>query len=369
MKLSIIIPFGTSLQRAFIKERVEEKANFYTSDTNVEFIFVEGFSSLKHPELKELILKQGHIYLKDEAQELSCAFSQGECRNLGARHARAEAIMFLDVDCYLSLFSLQRLLQFIQTKQIAENENKFLMLPCLYLSKEGSTLLKKNDEKTWDSLAQNDLMSKEKRFIQNFALASSLIVYNKQIFLKLKGFSDKFIGHGYEDFEFLLRFLRQSSYFEALPKDLSYDSRTWDFSEFKGFRALFSLLGYEGAFYGIYALHFWHENPNQNGYLDHKEKNHQIFYEQIKEFEAFCKKQGPDKSKNQISLNSLAYTAYKFELGHFKGLRLSLLSPFITKLSHTKFYRLFKKLKKDPKNFFKESKNPLLKIFFKENKA
>ncbi|PZT47681.1 hypothetical protein B6S12_07770 [Helicobacter valdiviensis] len=99
-KLSIIIPFGTSKERPYIKERVINKANEYKSDDLVEYIFVEGFSSLEYPELKNLIESKGHRYFKDETQISN--FLQGQCRNLGIIHAKSDVVMSLDVDCMIS---------------------------------------------------------------------------------------------------------------------------------------------------------------------------------------------------------------------------------------------------------------------------
>ncbi|CAM2909096.1 Glycosyltransferase like family 2 [Helicobacter burdigaliensis] len=106
-KLSIIIPFGTSEERPYIKERVISKANEYKSDELVEYIFVEGFSSLEHPELKSLIESKGHRYFKDEAQQSSKAFSTGQCRNLGIINAKSNVAMSLDVDCVISKANLK----------------------------------------------------------------------------------------------------------------------------------------------------------------------------------------------------------------------------------------------------------------------
>ncbi|MCH5337098.1 MAG: hypothetical protein J1D99_06770, partial [Campylobacter sp.] len=98
--LSVIIPFGLSKERSYIKERVLEKAHLYKNLKDVEFIFVEGFSSDICDDLKNIIEQNGHIYLKDSSQT---NFSQGLCRNLGASYARAKVVTFLDVDYYLSL--------------------------------------------------------------------------------------------------------------------------------------------------------------------------------------------------------------------------------------------------------------------------
>ncbi|ENA8751514.1 glycosyltransferase, partial [Campylobacter jejuni] len=105
--LSVVIPFGLSKERSYIEERVLQKAKFFQSDENMEFIFVEGYSSLKN-NLKQIIENSGHIYLKDDDQK--DYFSQGKCRNLGAVYANSKVIMFLDVDCYISLLSLEKIL-------------------------------------------------------------------------------------------------------------------------------------------------------------------------------------------------------------------------------------------------------------------
>ncbi|HED6149779.1 TPA: sugar transferase, partial [Campylobacter coli] len=84
--LSVIIPFGLSKERSYIQERVYEKAQYFKTDEKIEFIFVEGYSSQEH-NLKTCILKNNHIYLKDENQKEY--FSQGKCRNFGASYANA----------------------------------------------------------------------------------------------------------------------------------------------------------------------------------------------------------------------------------------------------------------------------------------
>jgi len=393
-KLSIIVSFGLSKEREFIAQRIENKARFYQSDERIEFIFIEGFSSAENKDLKELIIKQGHRYFRDEKQFLNKAFSLAQCRNFGALQANAKVILFLDADCFLSLSTLKKLLDLSLAKDIAGNENEFLMLPCLYLNKEASEFFSTQEPILWDVLAQSDLARAQRKYVQNFARASSLVLFNKAKFEALGGYDESFIGHGYEDFEFLLRFLQETSEFECLPRDLCFDSRSWEFSEFKGFRALFSLLGLEGVSYGLYALHFWHTNPNQNGYLDNREKNHVQFYERLKVFE---KQQNALKSLNfnkknldqnkqslkaktqyarkKITLNAVFYLPYKFEITYKNSLSNHLLrqvdeklfgsffSKIHTKISHTKFYRLFVKFKNSPKFFFKESK--LFKLFKK----
>ncbi|EAK9927776.1 glycosyltransferase [Campylobacter jejuni] len=276
--LSVIIPFGLSKERPYIEERIIEKAKYFKSDENIEFIFVEGYSSKNH-ELKNFIQANHHIYLKDTEQK---AFSQGKCRNLGASYAHSNVLLFLDVDCYISLDNFEKILKLIQIKNISQNINALIVLPVVYLNKEANEKLKQYDDKFWDILIQEDLFTAKNTWVKFFAPSStSSIVINKYQFLRLGGNDENFIGHGYEDFDLFARILKACVSFEKMPTNLSYDARNWNFFNFKGFRSWFSLLGYEACFYGIYMYHFYHIEPNQNAYMQNKDKNHQLFYKHL----------------------------------------------------------------------------------------
>lgn len=278
--LSVIIPFGLSKERLYIQHRIFEKIEDFKDLKEIEFIFVEGYSSLKN-DLREKIIQNNYIYLKDDTQ--INFFSQGKCRNLGASFASSSVIMFLDVDCYLSKESFLKILNLIKIKNISLNLNALLVLPVVYLTQEASNFLKKQDKSLWDGLIQNDLISGKNTYVKFFAPSStSSIVINKHTFLKLGGNDERFIGHSYEDFDLFARILKSCIEFEKIPSNLNYDSRNWNFCSFEGFRSWFSLLGYETCFYGIYMYHFWHVEPNQNAYMQNKDKNHKLFYNHLK---------------------------------------------------------------------------------------
>lgn len=277
--LSVIIPFGLSKERSYIKERVLEKAHLYKNLKDVEFIFVEGFSSDICDDLKNIIEQNGHIYLKDSSQT---NFSQGLCRNLGASYARAKVVTFLDVDYYLSLQNFQRLLNLIKIKNIENNANAIIALPVIFLNEKFSKKLDNYDENLWDILIQDDLISGKREIIDFFSLTSSSIVVNKYRFLECGGNDKEFIGHSYEDHDFFVRLLVKTTQFEKMPSCLSYDEGSWNFFKFKGFRSWFSLTGFEASFHGLYLYHFWHIKPNQNGYFDRKKIHHKLFYNHLK---------------------------------------------------------------------------------------
>ncbi|EAL5023114.1 capsular biosynthesis protein, partial [Campylobacter jejuni] len=298
--LSVVIPFGLSKERSYIEERVLQKAKFFQSDENMEFIFVEGYSSLKN-NLKQIIENSGHIYLKDDDQK--DYFSQGKCRNLGAIYANSKVIMFLDVDCYISLLFLEKILNLIKIKNISQNINEILVLPVIYLNQEGSKYIYYQKQNLWDDIIKDDLISGKRKFISFFSLVSSSIIVNKYKFLELGGNNEEFIGHSYEDFDFLARLLHSVAKFEKIPKAICYDEKSWNLNNFKGFRAWFSLLGYEMSFHGIYIYHFYHEEPNQNNYMSYRHRNRKIFYKNLANLKNYQIK--PLINKNVLKNNIL----------------------------------------------------------------
>ncbi|EGJ4815357.1 glycosyltransferase [Campylobacter lari] len=348
MKLSIIIPFGLSKERIYIKDRVIQKAYEFKSDDRIEYIFVEGYSSLEN-DLKHAIKENGHIYLKDESQ--NDFFSQGKCRNLGVSFAKSDVVMFLDVDCCFSVRSLELILQLIDIKNISQNINEFLVLPVVYLSKEGSDFICTQEKDLWDGLIKNDLISGKREWIKFYSLVSSSVILNKYKFLSLGGYSEAFIGHSYEDFDFLARLIYCAVEFQKIPKALPYDEANWELSAFKGFRAWFSLLGYEMSFHGIYVYHFYHNEPNQNNYMSNRRKNHKLFYKNLSNIKNYHLKSLLEQhitaygkfnfTKKGISLKSLVYTRYVYEIKHFSV--LNIFNAFLITISHTKLYRLLKK--------------------------
>ena len=288
-KLSIIIPFGTSEERNFIDKRVLWKINQFRKIDEVEVIFVEGFSSKENRALREEIKTAGFKYIKDKTQQI---FSVGACRNLGVVNSTAPVFMFLDVDYYISNETLKRLLNLIQIKEIDKYPNRFICLPCAFLTEYGTKELIKLDANYWDAKVAYDLVSERKNIVKFLSITSSSIVMNRHKFLELGGNDLTYVGHGYEDFDFYFRLFNAACRMEIPPNNIEYDAKSWNFTEYKGFRALFSVPGYEACFYGLYLYHFWHPEPNNDGYLSTRKNNHNKFYNVIKSYKN--QSDGPD---------------------------------------------------------------------------
>lgn len=254
--LSIIIPYGLSIERDFIAKRVEYKAKNLKSDERVQYLFVEGFSSTPLQdslELKNLIESQGHFYLKDTKQQDRGAFSLGACRNYGARFVQTPTMLVLDVDCVLLDSTLDKILKLIQIKGVAENPASFLVLPCAFLNEIGTQKFVSGELK--EEEIQSSVVWNDTKYLHFLMPASSSIVLNTYTFLEIGGYNESFVGFGNEDFEFLNRLLKHCATFEIMPKELKYFAKNWKLNDFRGFRAWYALVGLEAMFYGISLVH------------------------------------------------------------------------------------------------------------------
>ncbi len=282
--LSIIIPFGTSKERPYIEERVLEKSLFLKElkkEIDIESIFVEGFSSKINIKLKEILERDGHIYIKDNTQK---RYSLGACRNLGVQIANSALITFFDVDYYISVESIKKILNVAKIKGLEKNPNMFLIIPCAFLTKAGSEFLRKQRREYWETIVQHDIITKSGGIVRFLSPSSSTIVISKHKYLEIGGNDPKFVGHGYEDFDLFYRLFISCQHPETLPIKMLYDQKSWNFVDYKGFRAMFSVCGYESLMYGIMMYHLWHPEPNNDHYLDNINVNHDYFYERIKKY-------------------------------------------------------------------------------------
>ncbi|MCW1578069.1 galactosyltransferase-related protein [Campylobacter jejuni] len=88
----------------------------------------------------------------------------------------------------------------------------------MYLNQEGSKYIYYQKQNLWDDIIKDDLISGKRKFISFFSLVSSSIIVNKYKFLELGGNNEEFIGHSYEDFDFLARLLHSVAKFEKNTK-------------------------------------------------------------------------------------------------------------------------------------------------------
>lgn len=119
-------------------------------------------------------------------------------RNKAVLHADSFCLLLLDAD----LVPDQELF-FKCAEQIKSGQREMIVLPCLYLSKYGSHLLTKKNE-TPAALFKRFLKFDRTPFL-HIASPSSITFLTRENYWLIGGFDEAFTGHGYEDFDFMLR--------------------------------------------------------------------------------------------------------------------------------------------------------------------
>ena len=161
---------------------------------------------------------------------------------------------YMNAQIHLSNSSISKIYQqFNQTFKIAINKGYLMRNPMINVIKPKSVkedkevraltveeqqaltdYLLSKDQTKWDMIVQDDLITGKSQWIKFFAPNStSSIVINKHKFLEIGGNDERFVGHGYEDFDLLARILHSCVKFEKMPKNLLYDSRNWNFKDYK----------------------------------------------------------------------------------------------------------------------------------------
>ena len=205
---------------------------------------------------------------------IKSSISNSILRNAAINVVDTCKIIISDIDIYpdISLY-----------KTLYQQCNKGLsMAPVLYLSNQGT-------KKFLMSYDINEAIYwwKNSHFTNflHLAIPSSLICINKDDYLQIGGFDEQFIGHGYEDFDFLIRL---GSYLKILniKKENFFIDETYTCPIFsQGFRKELAFFALKNCLIGKIGIHLFHKK-NCN-YKTSREKNKSKFknkYKQIAKF-------------------------------------------------------------------------------------
>ena len=309
--LSVVTPFYCSSEENYLNERIDLYIQESYKPDWMERIIVDfGSPTRIAKRVQKLCEKYSFKYINlDKGRE---RFSAGKCRNIGAQVAEGEYISFSDLDLFANNDFYEIVYEKINKKN---NFNYFEVLPCFYLTEEGSKqYLEKvlKHEEIYSAYMEGD-----ESIIKMAAPATSCFLMKKDFYLSEGGMRDDFFGHGYEDFELMNRLAIKANKFYRSHSYYSHEYK-YDSLEYKGYRTFFSLFGRENMSKGIYYVHIYHEPAKDPGYKESSRRNKKIFEESLLSFDK--KKDSPPALDNILIDRNVLMLGWKNGIP-FKGVR------------------------------------------------
>lgn len=193
-------------------------------------------------------------------------------RNQAMTSVDTKIVILVDVDIFPDIELFRTL------ANQASGSGKLAMAPCLYLTYLGNHLLEQGKVKT----IIDSSLSFSGKYTQHWAIPSSVIACSKDDFLEAGGFFENYIGHGYEDFDFLLRLAKINKLIsptENLLEDRTYRAPLLS----EGFRSFLGCLCIDNLLDGNIAFHLYHPKDKLSEYYNQRTKNSDIFTQRLRD--------------------------------------------------------------------------------------
>lgn len=268
--LSIVIPIDLSYRSSDILQRV--KCLVATiQDQPIRFILgCNAQPERQVQQLKKLIAGCPQITLVIDP---STSGHLSRLRNIALAQVQTHYVMFLDIDIHINLGQIQNAFA-----QVQQHPAQLCMYPCLYLSKKGS---KQVNRLTLTAFKQA-YYDFRRDLILHLAFPSSIIITDLKSVQAIKGFDEQFIGHGYEDFDFMLRLFHHKGLIKYQPSLLIDETYLAPIMAI-GFRAILAESQLEQLLQKEYFLHIHHEKDKKSLYHQKRHANQQHFEMKLKQ--------------------------------------------------------------------------------------
>lgn len=205
----------------------------------------------------------------NSANNVSENINSSLLRNLAFELVETDYVVLLDVDIYPD-FEL-----FIKyTDKIEKSVRPFYVLPCLYLTEYGTTLFKKKKVSV-EEMKRKFFDFSRKEFL-HLASPSSITILKSNDYRDIKGFDETYRGHGYEDFDFLVRLFELH---DSLKKfnDFLLDKTARSPLFAVGFRRYLGEFCLEVLLEKDMAFHLYHEKDCRENYYLARQENYKKF--------------------------------------------------------------------------------------------
>lgn len=271
--LTVIIPVRITNGRRDILDRI----SFFETDSelppNVDFMVVDDGSTdddyrllCERESTRVKVISTGAKYYQD--------FSLARARNFAAQRAKGDFVMFMDADLVPYPGFYRDIFIEMHALQMRTHVNRFLMVPVIYLTEAGYSLMQSLPKLYWRTHFINAKNSDDSNLIEKHSSGTSVIVVDRHYYMSRGGQDEDFQGWGFEDYEFTNRLIRRSRMFPLPANWLSIAGNFMTISSYEGWKACYRLHGDWLAAKGIYLFHAPH--PIERHYHSRKAQNEQF---------------------------------------------------------------------------------------------
>ena len=268
--LSIVIPIDLSYRSHDILQRIKRLVAI-AQDQSINFILgCNAQPERQVQQLQKIIAGCPQITLVIDHSDSG---HLSRLRNIALAQVQTRYVMFLDIDIHINLEQIQNAFA-----QVQQHPAQLCMYACLYLSKKGS----KQVNRLTLTAFRHAYYDFRRDLILHLAFPSSIIITDLKSVQAIHGFDEQFIGHGYEDFDFILRLFHHKGLIKYQPS-LLIDETYLAPMMATGFRAILAESQLEQLFQKEYFLHIHHEKDQKSLYHQQRQANQQRFEMKLKQ--------------------------------------------------------------------------------------
>lgn len=192
-------------------------------------------------------------------------------RNAAVALVHEDIVLMIDVDIYPDLRIFRSLVSKVTPEQ------RISIAPCIYLSLAGTKVIAREggDKKIIESA-----LCFSPELVLHWAMPSSVMAFMRKDCWAIGGFFEGYSGHGYEDFDFMLRlavYAKMVSPSLDILRDETYRAPMLA----TGFRSELAILCLPNLLEGCIAFHQFHKKDHNSSYQKRRSINSKIFQNRV----------------------------------------------------------------------------------------
>lgn len=220
--------------------------------------------------LRRRIARYGHVQLVSRLTETSLS-NGARLRNAAAQEAGDDVLLLVDADIAPDIDLFRGLSRGLSSEVAIQ------MAPCIYLSRRGTVAIEKGYDR---SVIVSDSLLFSTALVLHWAMPSSVMAVHASDYHAVGGFHEGYEGHGYEDFDFMLR-LAISTGSLVPSRSLLIDRPYRAPLLAEGFRGILGSLCLSNLLDNQIAFHLFHERDNDEAYYRARLRNATLFRSRV----------------------------------------------------------------------------------------